>query len=480
MIFDNDFQIDIKAILALFLGGSLVACTGDDGSSSSTVTVPPVAAAPTPTVYTSNFSKVVSVPLTSASLAWEAITVADINGDGYKDLILANGTAGRALNVVTASDPRTTIAINTGAHAFTQLNTNDLNPTGWVNDWLVVPATQGNPYIVGIDHGREAGKGSDYWSKMEFYRYENGKIVDYTNASASNLPKFYHNATSYGDFNGDGMMDFVVARIDDEPFSVFYGDKEQIFKQAQVDSKYTAWDGQDFVGQTGAAVTLDIGADGKQDFVLLPYNNIWGGKMEGVYAEIFNNQLQQTAKIDVRTKLNIPDEWGFAFAQVADINGDGLQDFVALLENPIQGASTGVRGFATFMQTKDGTFDYFASTPTLLVDSKQTSIGGGVWSEHKFQLVDVNGDKKLDLFWGSWFNGKPADLKNSVFYGDGVGHFTRNETLTADLFRDVTWDGGARTYMDDFNNDGIGDLLVLQDYINLITPIVYINNGVVL
>lgn len=486
MIFDNDFQIDIKAILALFLGGSVIACTSDDPAA--TVSVPAVTVAAPVTATKVTFTKIVSAPLTTASLAWEAITVTDINGDGYKDLILANGPAGGARNEILSTDPKTIIALNNGLNTITQLNASNLSSTGWVNDWVVLPSSTGNPYIIGVDHGREIAYDPKYWSTLKVFQYDNGVIADRTAVPVGNTIGFYHNASSYGDLNNDGLMDFVTAEMGNESFSIFYGDRDTIFREAAVDPLYNEWGSSKYVGQTGAALVLDLKNDGQQDFILLPYSHTdkYGSKTDGIYAEAFNysnGQLESVTKFDARTPVKLPDDWGYSYAQVLDLNKDGLQDFVALAEDP-NSSSNGQRAFVTFMQKTDGTFDVFSSMSTTLVDSKQSVMnwagGSNIWSEHKFELIDVDGDKNLDLFWGAWFNGKPSDLPNSVFYGDGTGHFARNETLTAELFKDVTWEGTARTHMTDFNNDGLGDLLVLQDYNNLITPIIFVNNGLVI
>jgi hypothetical protein len=385
-----------------------------------------------------------------------------------------------------STDPRTTVLINSGSNTFTQLNTSNISASGWVNDWLILPAKTGNPYIIGIDHGREIAFTPEYWTTLKVFRYENGSLSDLSNVPVGNDIGFYHNASSYGDLNNDGLMDFVTAEMGDSTFSVFYGDEKTIFREEKMNARYNQWGNADYVGFTGASVVLDIGGDGQQDFILLPYAHTtkWGKESDGIYAEAFrynNGMFSFMTKFDARTTAYLDDRWGYSYAQVVDINKDGLQDFIALAEDPFDPNNTGQRAFVTFLQKRDGTFDIFSSMPSTIVDSKQATMQwegkSNVWSEYKFQLVDVDGDKNLDLFWGSWFNGTPTDLINSVFYGDSAGHFTRNETKSAQIFKDVTWEGTARTHMTDLNSDGLGDLLVLQSkWVNgyeQVTPIVY-------
>lgn len=448
-------------------------------------------------IASQSFERIVSTPVTNVNLSWEPITVADLNGDGKSDLILGNGPSGRAREPIAETDPRVSIFLNDGSNKLAIVDTSNLRPTGWVNDWVILPAPTGNPYIVGIDHGREVAYDPKYFSKLEVFRFENGSFVDLTDTSASNPIAFYHNASSVGDLNNDGLTDFVSAKLSDGNFSIFYGNRTSIFNEVTVQvlgsNKFQTWGDKSNVASSGAALVIDLMNDGQDDFVLLPYahNPQYGDDNEGIYADVFkfkNGAFDAAAKFNARlgSDFELPYVWGYSFAQVADLNNDGLQDFVALAENPNSDAPSGFRAFVSFIQKPDGTFEVSKAFPDedVITDPKQSVMTYAgrdeIWSEYKFQLIDIDGDSILDLFWGSWFNGKPSDLQVSTFFGDGTGHFSRDEAKAARIFEGVGWEGTARTHMADFNGDGLGDLLVLQSVwtsstTQAVTPIVFLN-----
>jgi hypothetical protein len=179
----------------------------------------------------------------------------------------------------------------------------------------------------------------------------------------------------------------------------------------------------------------------------------------------------------------LPPEWGYSFALTKDLNGDGRTDFIAIAEDPGTGA-TGIRIFVTFMQRADGTFDIFNSFPSesRLTDPKRAAKFDWIWSDYKFQLADMDGDGKTDLFWGSWDHATPSELPSSLFFGDGTGRFFRNAERSKTLFKDVVWTGDARTFVDDVNGDGLGDLVVVTNVwtsmtSQTVTPMVFLNQG---
>jgi hypothetical protein len=482
----------VVAGMSLALSG----CGGGDSASPAPVQIPsvtaPVTPSPSPPTPKSGFEKIVSqsVDGSKVSLLWEALAVSDINSDGKLDIIIANGSNG-IKTPIAPSDNKTTFFINDGSNRFTLLNTESIAPTGWVNDWIFIPSNNGNPYIVGIDHGREVEYIEKYFAKLPVYQIKDGKINEFTNIIPTNKQSFYHNASSVGDLNGDGISDFVIAELTSTSFfSVYYGDNKDIFKNVTSDvfggKKYNVPYSGTGVGTTGAALIIDIGNDGQKDFVLLPFwydssSESFEGTNSGDLFIYKNGSFSEYVKFDARKGLDfsLPSNRGYSFAQVHDLNKDGREDFVALAEDVK--SSDGTQVFISFIQNSDKTFTLSKAFPNepLVTSHGFTNVGN---SDYKFQIIDVNGDGFLDLFWSSWFEGKSSNLKNHLFFGDGKGHFFRDATKATAIFKDVTWEGPARTFMSDFNNDGLGDLLVLQSTTsagvkNLVTPLVFINHG---
>lgn len=488
---------------APIFGASIVlASCGGDSEVSADATVTPdisnVAPAPTKSSTPSyNFEKIVSqtFPIKNILIAGEALAVADINGDGKKDIILSNagdgsipGPSGSLASTMTlkASDNKTTVFLNNGDNTFSLLNTNNIRATGWVNDWLILPDPKGgNPYIVGIDHGREVGgvaNFSQWGSKLPVFQMQGGTLVDLTD-SVSNIPAFYHNASNYGDLNNDGIVDFVTANMN--KFSIFYGDAQSIFKDSTntvlgTNNPYNTLGNQSSIGSAGAALIIDIGGDKQNDIVLLPYNNT--ATTEGSYADVFkfsNGAFSEKYTFLVRNNSQIPDNYGFHTAKVADINHDGLADIVAMMESK-DGSNN--RIFSAMLQNKNGTFDvsFVSERGSIILGPGENS---NYRTDAKFELFDIDGDGNLDFYLNT-FHGSDTDKTQGLYFGDGKGNFSSDQAKSEQIFGSIGWTNYcARTLMTDFNDDGRPDLLTLNlSYDPLgnpldITPTVFINDS---
>jgi hypothetical protein len=93
----------------------------------------------------------------------------------------------------------------------------------------------------------------------------------------------------------------------------------------------------------------------------------------------------------------------------------------------------------------------------------------------------MDGDGDLDLYYGGSLKNTVSDLSRNLFLNDGNGRFELSEVKNQSIFKDVTWQGYARTFIADFNKDGLGDILVLQESfvsnVQTVTPMVFLNSG---
>jgi hypothetical protein len=126
---------------------------------------------------------------------------------------------------------------------------------------------------------------------------------------------------------------------------------------------------------------------------------------------------------------------------VADVNGDGLDDFY------VGGAKW--QSGKLFIQQRDGTFRA-SSQPSIAADSLDEDIGA--------EFFDANGDGFPDLFvvsGGNEFWGTSDALRPRLYLNDGHGNFRRASGALPDIF-----ENGSCVAVGDFNGDGHPDVFV--------------------
>jgi hypothetical protein len=126
---------------------------------------------------------------------------------------------------------------------------------------------------------------------------------------------------------------------------------------------------------------------------------------------------------------------------VADVNGDGLDDFYV-------GGAKWQPG-RLYIQQRDGTFRG-SNQPAIAADSIAEDIGAS--------FFDANGDGHPDLLvvsGGNEFWGQVDALRPRLYLNDGRGNFARAHDALPDIF-----ENGSCVAVGDFNGDGHPDLFL--------------------
>jgi hypothetical protein len=126
---------------------------------------------------------------------------------------------------------------------------------------------------------------------------------------------------------------------------------------------------------------------------------------------------------------------------VADVNGDGLDDFY------VGGAKW--QAGKLFIQQRDGTFRE-SSQPAFAADSLSEDVGA--------IFFDANGDGRQDLLvvsGGNEFWGNQDALLPRLYMNDGHGNFRRARDALPAIF-----ENGSCVAVGDFNGDGFPDLFI--------------------
>ncbi|MFZ1918888.1 MAG: FG-GAP-like repeat-containing protein [Terriglobales bacterium] len=357
----------------------------------------------------------------------QSIAVADVNGDGKPDLLVANACAdvncvNGSVGVLLSNGDGTFQArgsYNSGGYYATSVAVADMNGDGYpdllvANNCAVSTCSSGGAVppagVISVLLGNGDG------TFQTAVNYDSGGQYAFSVVVA--------------DVNGDGKPDLLVANIcsnngcyvppnglhGNGSVSVLLGNGDGTFQTA------VSYDAGGF--NVYSVAVADVNGDGKPD--LLVTNECVSG-CSGPYSaggvSVLLGNGDGTFQRAVRYKDGDNEAYSVA---AADVNGDGKLDLLV--------ANSG--SLSVLLGRGDGTFLAAQTTPIPITDSA-ASIGPG-----QIVVADFDGDGKLDVAIGS---------VNALLLGNGDGTFQSPLVLGA---------GGPGTATGDFNGDGQPDLAV--------------------
>ncbi len=357
-----------------------------------------------------------------------SIIVADVNGDGKLDLLLATYTGAGVLLGNGDGTFQTVRSYSSSAYDASSLAVGDLNGDGTPD--LVVAyqqlseTTQEGAVVVFL------GNGAGYFQATR--SYDSGGI--------------HAAGVALADVNGDGKLDIVVTNVcpfnngcgTEGTLSVLLGNGDGTFQAAET------------YGTGGlfptSVVVADVNGDGKPDLVVGDVASF--SNSQGSVAVLLGNGngTFQTARTYGSGGSNT--YISAASIAVADVNGDGKADVVVSSECIDDVCDQGAVG--VLLGDGDGTFQ-----------TVQT-YGSGGYGASGVAVADVNGDGKLDLLVANdcatgslcklGFQAN-SDGAIGVLLGDGDGIFQ-----TAQTYDSGGW-GSSGVAVGNLNGDGKLDLL---------------------
>lgn len=421
----------------------------------------------------------------------QMVAIADVNGDGKPDLVIAQAGNQWELVVELGNGDGTfqpgiaTYAAVSGGPALYGVNwveVGDFNGDG-KPDVALGSGTGNNGYVTIL-----LGKGDGTFTLSQ--------IID---VSSGGGPV----AGAVGDFNGDGKLDlaFIDTGVSPAVVRIYLGNGDGTFAQNPVSNVAINANGS----VPSSIVVGDFNKDGKLDFATTDTGNsspntvsVALGKGDGTF-QTPTNYVVDSQNVSAGNAISIV---------AADFNGDGYPDIAAL----------GNRGLVSVLLNKgDGTFpttpayyfvgeDYNNSSfphmlavgdfnkdghPDLLVaDNQQDSAavllnnGDGtfasptywVWADRSAASVavaDINGDGNPDFVIST-----QMDDSVTIFLGNGDGtfHGARNY-LPVTISQGISSNSPVPVTVGfgDFNRDGKTDMAIVDAANGSVT--IYLNNG---
>jgi uncharacterized membrane protein len=349
-----------------------------------------------------------------------SVAVADVNGDGKPDLLVANAcinstpdgtcTADGSVGVLLGNGDGTFQAVvlyDSGGQAAQSVAVADVNGDGRL-DLLVTNLFSST---VGVLLGNGDG------TFRSAVTYDSGGVNPFS--------------VAVGDVNGDGKPDLVVANSNTATVGVLLGNGNGTFQSAMIYGPLT-------FGARSVAVA-DVNGDGKPDLVV-------GSGFFTVQVLLGNGDgtFQSGASYN---------SGGFGALSVAivDVSGDGKPDLV--VANCAPNASNGCGGTSAngvvgvLLGNGDGTFQ-----------SVITYDSGGK-DDASVAVADVNGDGKPDALvaHGCDASGDCGNGTVGVLLGNGDGTFESAVTYNSG---GLLGGGATSVAVADVNEDGKPDLLV--------------------
>ena len=394
----------------------------------------------------------------------------DVNNDGKLDIVLSLGSTlsiytGKGDGTFTPGSSYATIG-STGYVAI-----DDLDGDG--NQDIYVGLGDGGVYV-----------GDSYDPNLSYALMGHGDgsfagapAIQPHAGSANQLLNGY-TGTNMGDVNGDGYPDLIVPGSS-TTYNVLLGSSAGTYSIAssiQVPASFTLF-GKSITGATVSsyAALADLNGDGKADLVFVdpslnPYTASGNAQnLLPVYFVALGNG-DGTFKAPV----------AYAFPQVApnndfDINlmvgglvagattSSGHADLVLPFTDVVGGTSVPdpyIAGFVVLPGNGDGTF---SGTATVTTTSSSATAPTVLSTPQISALVDVNGDKKLDLFTllntFTVASGTSNQLQLLLGNGDGTFQAPANVSVTASGTEASTYS----LLLSDFNKDGKLDLACLNE-----------------
>jgi hypothetical protein len=357
-----------------------------------------------------------------------SVTVADVNGDGKPDLVVANQFGNTVSVLLNTTAPGATTLSFAAQQTFATGNNPaaaamaDVNGDGRPD--LIVVNNSDATLSVMLNTTAPGASTASFATQQTF--------------ATGSLP----NSVAAADFNGDGKPDLVVANVSTKTVSVLLNTTAPGATTPSFAVQQTFATGN----SPNSVAAADINGDGKPDVIV-------ANGAGNTVSVLLNTTAPGAATPSFAAQVKFGTGAGPDGLAVADINGDGRPDLIVANGGGNTPGSTVSVLFNTSLEPTT-TFDIksFAIRQTFATGNAPGSVAA----------ADLNGDGEPDLIVPNELDDTVSVLLNTTVPGATTSSFAAQQTFSVGNFPDSVTAA-------DVNGDGLPDLIVANSNDNTVS-----------